>query len=42
VIVLPVSGNAVITVSLFAFLWAWSDVLFANTLDNGGSLQPIA
>lgn len=40
-IVLPVSRNAVITVSLFAFLWAWSDFLFANTLDNGGSLQPI-
>jgi multiple sugar transport system permease protein len=40
-IVLPVSRNAVITVSLFAFLWSWSDFLFANTLDNGGSLQPI-
>ncbi|HEY0932545.1 MAG TPA: carbohydrate ABC transporter permease [Trebonia sp.] len=40
-IVLPVSRNAVITVSLFAFLWAWSDFLFANTLDNGGPLQPI-
>ena len=40
-IVLPVSRNAIITVSLFAFLWAWSDFLFANTLDNGGSLQPI-
>jgi multiple sugar transport system permease protein len=40
-IVLPVSRNAVITVSLFAFLWAWSDFLFANTLDSGGSLQPI-
>jgi multiple sugar transport system permease protein len=40
-IVLPVSRNAVVTVSLFAFLWAWSDFLFANTLDNGGPLQPI-
>jgi multiple sugar transport system permease protein len=40
-IVVPVSRNAVITVSLFAFLWAWSDFLFANTLDSGGSLQPI-
>ena len=40
-IVLPVSRNGIITVSLFAFLWAWSDFLFANTLDNGGSLQPI-
>jgi multiple sugar transport system permease protein len=40
-IVLPVSRNAIVTVSLFAFLWAWSDFLFANTLDGGGSLQPI-
>lgn len=40
-IVLPVSRNAIITVSLFAFLWAWSDFLFANTLDNGGGLEPI-
>jgi multiple sugar transport system permease protein len=40
-IVLPVSRNAIVTVSLFAFLWAWSDFLFANTLDAGGSLQPI-
>jgi multiple sugar transport system permease protein len=40
-IVLPVSRNAIITVSLFAFLWAWSDFLFANTLDSGGSMQPI-
>jgi multiple sugar transport system permease protein len=40
-IVLPVSRNAIVTVSLFAFLWAWSDFLFANTLDNGGSLEPI-
>jgi multiple sugar transport system permease protein len=41
-IVLPVSRNAVVTVSLFAFLWAWSDFIFANTLDGGGSLQPIS
>ena len=40
-IVVPVSRNAVVTVSLFAFLWAWSDFLFANTLDNGGGHQPI-
>jgi multiple sugar transport system permease protein len=40
-VVMPVSRNAVITVSLFGFLWAWSDFLFANTLDNGGGLQPI-
>jgi len=40
-VVLPVSRNAVVTVSLFSFLWAWSDFVFANTLDSGGDLQPI-
>jgi multiple sugar transport system permease protein len=40
-IVLPVSRNAVVTVSLFAFLWSWSDFVFASTLDAGGSQQPI-
>ncbi|MFD5462594.1 carbohydrate ABC transporter permease [Kitasatospora sp. NPDC127059] len=40
-IVLPMSRNAVVTVSLFAFLWSWSDFVFASTLDNGGPNQPI-
>ncbi|GAA3413236.1 carbohydrate ABC transporter permease [Streptosporangium vulgare] len=40
-IVLPVSRNAIVTVSLFAFLWAWSDFVFASTLDSGGDHQPI-
>jgi multiple sugar transport system permease protein len=40
-IVLPVSRNSVVTVSLFTFLWAWSDFIFASTLDRGGDLQPI-
>ncbi|MET7392893.1 carbohydrate ABC transporter permease [Dactylosporangium sp. NPDC005572] len=40
-VVLPVSRNAVVTVSLFAFLWAWSDFIFASTLDGGGRLRPI-
>jgi multiple sugar transport system permease protein len=40
-IVLPVSRNALITVSLFTFLWAWSDFIFASTLDGGGRRQPI-
>jgi len=40
-IVLPVSRNAVVSVSLFAFLWSWSDFLFATTLDSGGDHQPI-
>ena len=40
-VVLPVSRNATVTVSLFAFLWAWSDFVFANTLDSGGGMRPI-
>ncbi|KND41796.1 carbohydrate ABC transporter permease, partial [Streptomyces stelliscabiei] len=35
-IVLPMSRNSVVTVSLFAFLWSWSDFVFAATLANGG------
>lgn len=40
-IILPVSRNSIVTVSLFAFLWAWSDFLFAATLNRGGEMQPI-
>ena len=40
-VVLPISRNAIVTVSLFAFLWAWSDFVFATTLDGGGTRQPI-
>ena len=40
-VVLPVSRNAIVTVSLFTFLWAWSDFVFATTLDGGGTRQPI-
>jgi len=40
-VILPVSRNATVTVSLFAFLWAWSDFVFATTLDSGGNTQPI-
>jgi len=40
-VVLPISRNAIVTVSLFAFLWAWSDFIFAFTLDGAGTLQPI-
>ncbi|MEU8234665.1 carbohydrate ABC transporter permease [Actinoplanes sp. NPDC048967] len=40
-VILPVSRNAIVTVSLFAFLWAWSDFVFAATLDGGGAHQPI-
>lgn len=40
-IVLPMSRNAILTVSLFAFLWAWSDFIFASTLNRNGDLIPI-
>ncbi|WP_069771934.1 carbohydrate ABC transporter permease [Streptomyces sp. LUP30] len=40
-IVLPMSRNSVVTVSLFAFLWSWSDFVFASTLVNGGAHEPI-
>jgi multiple sugar transport system permease protein len=40
-IVLPVSRNSIVTVSLFAFLWAWSDFIFASTVNRGGDFQPI-
>ncbi|HEY3436207.1 MAG TPA: carbohydrate ABC transporter permease [Actinotalea sp.] len=41
-VVLPISRNSAITVALFAFLWAWSDFLFASTLDReGGSMRPV-
>ncbi|GAA3804573.1 carbohydrate ABC transporter permease [Cellulomonas soli] len=40
-VVLPVSRNSAITVSLFAFLWAWSDFIFASTLNRNGDLIPI-
>ena len=38
---LPASRNVVITAALFSFLWAWSDFVFAATLDSGGALQPL-
>src|SRR5690625_3214754 len=40
-IVLPLSRNSVITVSLFAFLWAWSDFIFASTLARNSEFIPI-
>ncbi|WDF43737.1 carbohydrate ABC transporter permease [Streptomyces sp. T12] len=40
-VVLPMSRNAVVTVSLFAFLWSWSDFVFAGTLAGGGAHEPI-
>lgn len=40
-VVLPVSRNSMITASLFAFLWSWSDFIFASTLNRNGDLIPI-
>ncbi|MCL1871075.1 MAG: carbohydrate ABC transporter permease [Promicromonosporaceae bacterium] len=41
-VVMPIARNSAVTVGLFAFLWAWSDFLFASTLNrDGGSLRPI-
>ena len=40
-IVVPVSRNSIVTVALFSFLWAWSDFIFASTLNRGADLQPI-
>jgi multiple sugar transport system permease protein len=35
-VVLPIARNSAVTVGLFAFLWAWSDFLFASSLNRGG------
>ncbi|MDP3950688.1 carbohydrate ABC transporter permease, partial [Microbacterium sp.] len=40
-VVLPMSRNSVLTVSLFAFLWAWSDFIFASTLARNSSMTPV-
>ncbi|GLJ62490.1 ABC transporter permease [Microbacterium barkeri] len=40
-IVLPVSKNALITAGLFAFLFAWSDFLFALTLTTTPDIRPV-
>ncbi len=40
-VVMPLSRNAAVTVSLFAFLWAWSDFVFSSTLNSGGDRQTI-
>ncbi|MEJ5867018.1 carbohydrate ABC transporter permease [Pseudokineococcus sp. 5B2Z-1] len=40
-IVLPLSRNALVTAGVFAFLFAWSDFLFALTLTTGSEVTPI-
>src|SRR6266478_5266044 len=38
---LPTSRSAIITVALFAFLNGWGDFIFALTLLNGSTVEPI-
>jgi multiple sugar transport system permease protein len=40
-VVMPLSRNSAITVALFAFLWAWSDFVFASTLARNSDLKPV-
>jgi len=40
-VVLPMSRSAVITVALFAFLSGWGDFIFALTLLNGNTFEPV-
>ncbi|WP_408055374.1 carbohydrate ABC transporter permease [Streptomyces paludis] len=40
-IVLPMSRNALITAGLFTFLFAWSDFVFALTLNTTDDVKPI-
>ncbi|WP_159944080.1 MULTISPECIES: carbohydrate ABC transporter permease [unclassified Nocardiopsis] len=40
-VVLPMSRNALITSGLFAFLFAWSDFLFALTLNTTDAVKPV-
>ena len=40
-IVLPMSRSAVITVALFAFLNGWGDFIFALTVLNGNTFEPV-
>jgi multiple sugar transport system permease protein len=40
-VVVPISRNSLITVGLFAFLFAWSDFIFALTLTTQGTVVPV-
>ncbi|MEU1289726.1 carbohydrate ABC transporter permease [Kitasatospora sp. NPDC005856] len=40
-VVLPLSGNALVTAAVFTFLFAWSDFLFALTLTTTETVRPI-
>src|SRR5581483_8324967 len=40
-VVLPMSRSAIITVALFAFLNGWGDFIFALTMLNGNTFEPV-
>jgi multiple sugar transport system permease protein len=40
-IVIPISRNSIITAGLFAFLFTWSDFVFALTLTTGDTVKPV-
>jgi multiple sugar transport system permease protein len=40
-VVLPMSRNALITAGLFTFLFAWSDFMFALTLNTTDDVKPV-
>ncbi|MBC9711133.1 carbohydrate ABC transporter permease [Streptomyces sp. TRM66268-LWL] len=40
-VVLPMSRNSLITAGLFAFLFAWSDFMFALTLNTTDAVKPV-
>jgi multiple sugar transport system permease protein len=40
-VVLPMSRSAIITIALFAFLNGWGDFIFALTLLNGNTFEPV-
>jgi multiple sugar transport system permease protein len=41
IIVVPLARSAVITVAVFAFLNGWGDFIFALTILNGATIEPI-
>jgi multiple sugar transport system permease protein len=40
-VVLPMSRSAIVTVAVFTFIQGWSDFIFAITLLNGNTFEPI-
>jgi multiple sugar transport system permease protein len=40
-IIMPLSRNALVTAGVFAFLFAWSDFMFALTLTTGTDVVPV-